>query len=396
VIDPQRPLRVLFFVEGFTDIRFVVGLAAVCDLTLAIPTRAYTSSGLKARIADSRAKLAIHEIPGGRLEFQVRSFGFLLSRAGRFDIVLAQEVTRGALNANVAGRLLGVPVVNTLALPPLEYYRCRRERGTIGLWKYLLGEAAIRFLLTANGRLASGWVALGPYLKKVARRHSRGVGEWAYYGIDTDYFCPVSTSERLKLREALHLPADAFVILLASRVSHEKDPETALSAVALARLKKLNAILLNLGGGYAEFLALAESMGLTDAGQWVIGRPAAHPMTELAGYYQAVDLVIQSSLEEGLGLSPLEALSCGIPVVATAVGGMAAQLPGRARLTPRRDAAAMAEEILWVASHQTETREVALRARDSYIVPEWGREKAFHDLETTLRTVASTGRMIPR
>ncbi len=396
MIDPRRPLRVLFFAEGFTDIRFVVGLAEVCDLTLAIPARAYNSSGLKKRIEESGVKLSVREIAGGRIAFQVRSLGFLLAHATRFDVILAQEVTRGALNANLAGRLLGVPVVNTLALPPLEYYRCRRERGTISLWKHLLGETAIRFLMAANGMLATGWVALGLYLKKVAHRHTRRAGVWAYYGIDTDYFHPVSASEQQKSRQSLQLPADAFVILLASRVSHEKDPETALTAVALARQKKLNAILLNLGGGYSEFLSLAATMGLPDAGNWVIGRPAAHPMTELAGYYQAVDLVIQSSLEEGLGLSPLEALACGTPVVATAVGGMAAHLPGRAKLTPRRDAKAMAEEILWVASHKTEARETALQARESYIVPEWNRVKAFRDLEITLRAVAATGRMTPR
>ena len=32
-------LRVLFFVDGFTDIRFVVGLSEVCDLTMALPAR---------------------------------------------------------------------------------------------------------------------------------------------------------------------------------------------------------------------------------------------------------------------------------------------------------------------------------------------------------------------
>ena len=29
--------RIVFFVEGFTDIRFVVGLSEICDLTLTVP-----------------------------------------------------------------------------------------------------------------------------------------------------------------------------------------------------------------------------------------------------------------------------------------------------------------------------------------------------------------------
>ena len=39
-------MRVLFFVEGFTDIRFVVGLSEICDLTLVTPARAFRESGL--------------------------------------------------------------------------------------------------------------------------------------------------------------------------------------------------------------------------------------------------------------------------------------------------------------------------------------------------------------
>ena len=60
-----------------------------------------------------------------------------------------------------------------------------------------------------------------------------------------------------------------------------------------------------------------------------------------------------ASLAEGLGISPrLKSLACGTPVVATAVGGMAVELEGYARLVPRRDAEAMARELLWVAANR--------------------------------------------
>jgi glycosyltransferase involved in cell wall biosynthesis len=401
----DRPLRVLFFVEGFTDIRFVTGLSEVCELTLAVPERTYGPSGLRQRVANSGAKLTVREIPGGRLGFQFRSLGYLLRHAGEFDVILAQEVTRGALNANVAGRLAGVPVVNTLAMPPVEYYRCRWERRTIGRWRYHTGDAVIRALMAVNGRLATTWVALGPYLRGVARRHTPRVGSWAYYGVDTAAFRPATPAERHDLRARHGLPAGCFLILLASRVSHEKDPETALLATHLARERGLRAVLLNLGGGYREFLELARRLSLPDPESWVMGRPAAHPMLELPDYFRAADVLVQASLEEGLGLSPLEALACGTPVVATAVGGMAVQLAGHARLTPRRDPEAMAEEFLWIAAHPEEAGAQALRARETNVIPEWNRAKAFQDLESTLRRAvraapapppAAPGRTRPR
>ena len=46
------------------------------------------------------------------------------------------------------------------------------------------------------------------------------------------------------------------------------------------------------------------------------------PVEELPDLYRACDLCVQASREEGLGFSPLEALACGVPVVATAVGGL--------------------------------------------------------------------------
>jgi glycosyltransferase involved in cell wall biosynthesis len=275
-----------------------------------------------------------------------------------------------------------------MAISPVEYFRCRRERGQIGPLTAFAVEGVIRGLMTVNGRLATRCIALGPYLTNIAARYSTRTRAGAYYGIDTDAFSPATPEERTALRVKRDLPVDRFVIFLASRVSHEKDPETVLRATALARARGLNAVLINLGGGYKEFLALAAELGLPDATDWVLGRPAAHPMTEVADYFRAADAVAQASLAEGLGLSPLEALSCGTPVVATAVGGMAVQLNGIARLTPRRDPAAMADAFMWIAAHPDEARTQALRGRDT-VVRDWSRQKAFDDLRGIVEEVCA-------
>ena len=387
----SRSLRVLFLVEGYTDIRYVDGLARICDLTMAIPVRTYESSGLKQRLVDCGSPVAVHAIPGGRLGFQARSLAYLMREVQQFDVILAQEVTRGALSANLAGRMLGVPVLNTLMVAPIEYFRCRRERGQIAWWKYRLGDATIRGLMRVNGRLAAGWLALGPYLCKVARRCCPRVQNTHYYGVDVDYFQPADPAARRAARDALGLPGEAFLVLVASRVSHEKDPETALRAVARARSRGLGAVAVNLGGGYREFVALARRLGLADIEAWVLGRPAAHPMRELARYYQAADVLIQASLAEGLGLSPLEALACGVPVVASEVGGMAEVLPEYARMFPRGDDTAAAEQLAWVAANPSEARAQALRGRD-FVGREWNSHLAFSGLQDALATAARPAR----
>jgi glycosyltransferase involved in cell wall biosynthesis len=126
---------------------------------------------------------------------------------------------------------------------------------------------------------------------------------------------------------------------------------------------------------------------LPNAEDWVIAGPALHPMTEVADIFRAADVMALASLAEGAAFSTLEALCCGTPVVATATGGVAVQLAGHARLVPPRDPAAMAEQLLWVASNPDAARAQALRARETYITPEWNRAKAFADLANVLEAV---------
>ena len=105
--DANR-LKVLYFCEGYTDIRFVVGLAEICDLTMLAPVWEFRVSGLADRIAQSGAKLHVVTIEGKRPAFQLRSFAYLLRNMRAFDVVLSQDMLLGSLNTTVACQILGV------------------------------------------------------------------------------------------------------------------------------------------------------------------------------------------------------------------------------------------------------------------------------------------------
>jgi D-inositol-3-phosphate glycosyltransferase len=229
---------------------------------------------------------------------------------------------------------------------------------------------------------------MGPYLRDVASQWCARSEVGLYYGVDVEYFRPADADARAQLRRRLQLPPDKFLVVLSSRISHEKDPETVVRAVALARRRGLDAVLLNLGGGYREFLALPARLGIEDSSSWLLARPAVHPMKDLADYFRAADALALASLAEGAGISTLEALSCGTPVVATAVGGMAVLLRDYASLTPRQDAAAMADALLAIAASPGEARAQALLGRE-YVCREWNQRKAFGDLAVVLRAVAN-------
>ena len=63
---------------------------------------------------------------------------------------------------------------------------------------------------------------------------------------------------------------------------------------------------------------LVDELGLHDQVQFVPPQP--HHI--LSTYYRAADVVIVPSRSESFGLVALEAAACGIPVVASAVGGL--------------------------------------------------------------------------
>jgi glycosyltransferase involved in cell wall biosynthesis len=378
--------KVLFLVEGNTDIRFVTGLSDISRLTMAVPQVQYESSDLRRRLEALGLPVKVDMIPGRRLRFQLASFRYLLRHAREFDVILCQEFLRGALNGTLVGALANVPAITYMGIAPVEYFRCRRERRQIGPLKAWIGEGVIRFLMTVNGMLATRCLAMGPYLRDIAARYCPRSEVGLYYGVDTDAFCPAEEEERVRLRIKRDLPVDKFIIFLSSRISHEKDPETVLRATARARAKGLDAVVINLGGGYKDFLKLAHQLNLPSPDEWVLGRPAAHPVTEVPDYFRSADVMALASLAEGAAYSTLEALSCGTPVVCTAVGGMQVQLGGYARLTPRQDAEAMSNEFLWIAAHAREAREQALGGRE-YVVREWNSKKAFSDLSAVFEQV---------
>jgi glycosyltransferase involved in cell wall biosynthesis len=107
-------------------------------------------------------------------------------------------------------------------------------------------------------------------------------------------------------RTALGLPPDSALVVSVSRLS----PEKGLADLATAA-EKINGDVVIVGDGPER-----EALSNCDA-------------IKLAGYvdkpwlwYCAADVVAVPSITEGLGLSAIEALSAGCPVVATDVGGL--------------------------------------------------------------------------
>jgi len=146
-------------------------------------------------------------------------------------------------------------------------------------------------------------------------------------GVDTTLFRP---QDRQQARRALALPEAVPVVLFVGRLQPLKGLDTLLRAVHLVRQQSPTLQVLIVGGGVGEgdpheaeelgrLRGLAEHLALTPHLAFI----KAQPQETLAQYYAAADVFVIPSHYESFGLVVLEAMACGIPVVASRVGGLA-------------------------------------------------------------------------
>jgi D-inositol-3-phosphate glycosyltransferase len=140
-------------------------------------------------------------------------------------------------------------------------------------------------------------------------------------GVEHAFFAP---GDQGGARAALDLPDDRPVLLFVGRIQPLKGPDVAIRA--LAALGRPDALLLVVGGasgseGDGETRRaheLVADLGLEAQVRFVPPQP--HHI--LSTYYRAADVVLVPSRSESFGLVALEAAACGVPVVASAVGGL--------------------------------------------------------------------------
>lgn len=193
------------------------------------------------------------------------------------------------------------------------------------------------------------------------------------HGVELSVF---KTADRDSVRAALSIPLRAKVLLFTGhgiRPNIWKDYETMKTAMAL--------VAEHLHDQEVRFIALGEDAPAEQAGrakvQFVAYQEDPH---SVARYYQAADIYLHAARADTFPNTILEALACGTPVVATAVGGIPEQVkpldgtemsmgfrtygPDQATgfLVPPGDAKAMAETTVALLTDEKLHRRLAENA----------------------------------
>lgn len=161
-------------------------------------------------------------------------------------------------------------------------------------------------------------------------------------GVDLSVFCP---GDRAAARHTLNLPQAATILLFAAsgiRSNPFKDYKTLRAA--------LERVAANWRGGELLILALGESAPDERLSPTTTLRhlPFEPDESKVARHYQAADCYLHPARADTFPTTVLEALACGLPVVATGVGGIPEQVTENetGHLTPPGDPATFAEAIL--------------------------------------------------
>lgn len=141
------------------------------------------------------------------------------------------------------------------------------------------------------------------------------------HGIDTESFSP--PDDRKAAKEALGLPSDDLYVGCFGRIRHQKGTDVFVDAmISLCKAdRRLRGVLLGRATKkHVDFQRQLE-VRIRNAGlHHRIRFVSEVPVDEIAAWYRALDLFVAPQRWEGFGLTPLEAMACGVPVVATSVG----------------------------------------------------------------------------
>lgn len=160
-------------------------------------------------------------------------------------------------------------------------------------------------------------------------------------------------------RTALGIGAEEFVVLQLGRMVPRKGIDNVVRAIGeLRRRHGLVARLVIVGGSTARpdpaatpeigrLQAIAREEGVADQVLFAGRRDRG----ELRAMYCAADVFVTTPWYEPFGITPLEAMACGLPVIGAAVGGIKFSVIDRVTgyLVPPRDPVALVERLARLA-----------------------------------------------
>ena len=245
-----------------------------------------------------------------RIAYRGFSTALEIARQYQLDIIHTQtEFSLGLLGVWIA-KELRIPVVHTYHTQYEDYVRYIAKGMVIrpSMVKYIVRG----FMSDLDGVICPSEIVYDLLMKYKVKVEKRVIPT----GIELAKFeRPEITSENMAdLREKLGISNQETMLLSLSRVSYEKNIQAVLAALPAVLEENPDVKLVVAGDGpyLSDLKAQAKRLGITDA---VVFTGMIAP-SETALYYKAADFFISASTSETQGLTYLESLASGTPIIA--------------------------------------------------------------------------------
>jgi len=179
-------------------------------------------------------------------------------------------------------------------------------------------------------------------------------------GVDLNRFIMANEQMRREARERMNM-GDVPLIGIVARLSDVKGIDVLLKAmpVVLKEIPSVNLMIVGQGPEEDHLKGLTKDLSLTGSVHF------KNTINQTEGLLPAFDVFVMPSLMEGLGLSVMEAQACGIPVVASKVGGLIDLIEDGVSgyLVLSNDSTALAIRIIEVLRNRIQAKMMAVQAR---------------------------------
>ncbi len=245
--------------------------------------------------------------------------------------------------AYLASRRTGIPYVATCH----GYFNAKLSRRLFDTW----GEKVIAIS-----------EAVRAHLEKDFKVDPKRI-EVIYNGIDLQRFSNIYSADQIaRARRSLGIQR-GNVIGTMGRLSSIKGQKFLIEAMKEIASKSKDTYCLMIGSGREEaaLIDLSRALGLEER---VIFTGAAY--MDIPLYLACMDIFVLPSIEEGLGLALLEAMSLGRPCVASATGGIKDIINDGVNgiLTPVGDSHAIAKAVLKILHDKELAKDMSKSAKD--------------------------------
>jgi glycosyltransferase involved in cell wall biosynthesis len=238
-----------------------------------------------------------------------------LIKDGHYDVVHT-HLYRTQIYARPAARLAGTPVVLTTEHSIGETHIERRKM-----------TRGVRALYLTSELFSDATIAVSDIVKDRLVRWGVRAGKITVIpnGVDTDEL-GFDAAARDRVREQFGISPDTYVIGALGRLDPNKRVDLTMEAAAPMLGERCKILVIGRGEDQARLEAAAERIGVTE--HVIFGGYQKDTTAMLAAF----DLYVAASLQETFGLSVLEALASGLPVLYTACPALDGIQTERARM----------------------------------------------------------------